>query len=119
MSRRVPVSLALLALVTLLVAAHVFVPDAAAQGAQPLPDLVVTTTFHSSAVVAGATAVITVITTNRSKTAAAGPSTTRVYLSADTNLDAGDILLATVAVPALDQQPAVKVVGVEPHKNTV
>src|SRR5262245_10944902 len=102
MSRRVPVSFALLALVTLLAAAHPFIPDASAQGAPALPDVVATATFHKSEVVPGATITVTVITTNRLAGVGVGPSTTRVYLSADTILDAGDILLGSLAVPALE-----------------
>jgi hypothetical protein len=118
MSRRVPVSLAFLALVTLLTAAHPFIPGAAAQGAPPLPDLIATATFHASEVVPGATIFITVITTNRSTTAGVGPSTTRVYLSADTNVDDGDILVGSVAVPALEPTPNPKDPNFVAHKNT-
>src|SRR5262245_7457458 len=98
MVRRVAVSLALLALVTLLATAHPFIPGAAAQGAPPLPDLVATATFHKSAVIPGATIPVTVITTNRLSGVRAGASTTRVYLSADQILDAGDILVGSLSV---------------------
>jgi subtilase family serine protease len=64
------------------------------------PDLVITTLSAPISATAGATLTLQVTTQNAGG-GPAGASTTRVYLSADAVLDAGDTLLASRAVPAL------------------
>jgi subtilase family serine protease len=63
-------------------------------------DLVVTSVTAPAAVVPGATVSVKDTTRNESSTAV-GASTTRFYLSGDTVLDGGDVVLGTRAVPAL------------------
>src|SRR5262245_38773882 len=93
-------SLAFLTLVIVLTGAHAFTPGAAAQ--EPLPDLIALTKFSTSAVLPGATVPVTVTTTNKAKNGAgAVPSITRIYLSADETVDAADILLTSLTIPAL------------------
>jgi subtilase family serine protease len=72
--------------------------------ARPLtigPDLIVTSISSPFGIAAGSTVLVTDVVQNSGRDAA-GPSTTRFYLSTDLVLDAGDVQLAGGrAVPAL------------------
>jgi subtilase family serine protease len=63
------------------------------------PDLSVSALIAPSSAAAGSTIIVS--DTTRNDGSAAGPTTTRFYLSADATLGAGDVLLGSRAVPAL------------------
>jgi uncharacterized repeat protein (TIGR01451 family) len=65
-----------------------------------LPNLVVSALKAVAAVIPGSTIDVSDTTTNSGKVAA-GPSTTRVFLSTDSKFDAGDLPLGSRAIPAL------------------
>ncbi len=71
-----------------------------APGPAPLADLVVAGVSAPATATAGGTLGLSVTTRNAGNAAAAA-STTRVYLSPDATVDAGDPVLATIAVPSL------------------
>jgi subtilase family serine protease len=68
--------------------------------AATLPNLVVSALKALAAVIPGSTIDVSDTTTNAGKVAA-GPSTTRVFLSTDSKFDAGDLPLGSRAIPAL------------------
>lgn len=66
------------------------------------PDLLITRIGGPWQVVAGSTITLSDTTANQGSMAASAASTTAFYLSTNLGLDAGDTLLGTRAVPALD-----------------
>ena len=69
-----------------------------------LPDLIISALSGPAAVAAGGSIAVNDTTRNASSAGPAGPSTTRIYLSANTTVEAGDVLLGSRAVPELAPQ---------------
>ena len=69
-----------------------------------VPDLIISALSGPVAAAAGGSISVNDTTRNASSAGTAGPSTTRIYLSANATFEAGDVLLGSRAVPELAPQ---------------